>query len=358
MSQDDSTQFVALLASKFQDMINANSCMVAATTLLFYDYLLTFPDELRCIWSRKFSGATVLFVLNRYVSLISQLLLTIQLFSWDNQSQDAADTFTVFAALRTYAIWEKDRTILWTLLCLGLAPVGLNIFYYTRVTILSTPPPFTGCGELVQFNDPSSALIDQNVTDVFSIADRVAAICLDTLVIVLTWMRTARIRQVFSQLQIKSSIGALLLRDGALYFVVLLLLNIVNLIAVAFQIFGAVPGITAVITSIFVSRFFINLRDVYMSATGSGDTSDANLSRMSSVRFGAALVGNLGAPLEGEGLRADLQDLRIVFDEEQFQVPLFAHDPLIAGFMDIAEIEEGGKEGVEQSVYDLESAYS
>ena len=44
------------------------------TALYFYDYLLTLPSELSTIWSRKFTGATVLFIINRYSFAIAYAL--------------------------------------------------------------------------------------------------------------------------------------------------------------------------------------------------------------------------------------------------------------------------------------------
>lgn len=38
--------------------------------LLAYDYLLTFRHEVRFVWGKKFSAATVLFVLNRYFIIL------------------------------------------------------------------------------------------------------------------------------------------------------------------------------------------------------------------------------------------------------------------------------------------------
>lgn len=35
-----------------------------------YDWLITFQDERSLIWSRKVTGTTVLFVLNRYIPII------------------------------------------------------------------------------------------------------------------------------------------------------------------------------------------------------------------------------------------------------------------------------------------------
>ena len=42
---------------------------MAWPAIVFFDYLVTFSDEVNSIWSRKFSLATAIFFLNRYVSL-------------------------------------------------------------------------------------------------------------------------------------------------------------------------------------------------------------------------------------------------------------------------------------------------
>lgn len=37
--------------------------------MIIYDWLLTFPDEIRLIWRQKLTGARVLFILNRYSTI-------------------------------------------------------------------------------------------------------------------------------------------------------------------------------------------------------------------------------------------------------------------------------------------------
>ena len=37
--------------------------------LMIYDHLLTFGDEVRIIWKNRFTGVTVIFLVNRYFSL-------------------------------------------------------------------------------------------------------------------------------------------------------------------------------------------------------------------------------------------------------------------------------------------------
>ena len=36
---------------------------------MIYDHLLTFGDEVRIIWKNRFTGVTVIFLVNRYFSL-------------------------------------------------------------------------------------------------------------------------------------------------------------------------------------------------------------------------------------------------------------------------------------------------
>lgn len=53
-----------------------------------YDYLLGLPDEYRYVWKQKFTGATVLFLLNRYILLVRIIVTVITYAAWgtDNVS--------------------------------------------------------------------------------------------------------------------------------------------------------------------------------------------------------------------------------------------------------------------------------
>lgn len=44
--------------------------MTFSLALLVYEYLLTVSRELRFVWSKRFSAATAIFLLNRYVIII------------------------------------------------------------------------------------------------------------------------------------------------------------------------------------------------------------------------------------------------------------------------------------------------
>ena len=65
-------------------------CVRALTKLagvFIYDYVLTFVQEVQLIWHRRITGATVLFVLNRYAILAASLASIVQLLPWDVTSR-------------------------------------------------------------------------------------------------------------------------------------------------------------------------------------------------------------------------------------------------------------------------------
>ncbi len=52
----------------------------STTALLWFDFFLTFTTEVERIWRRKFTGATLCFLVLRYASLLQSLLDCIESF--------------------------------------------------------------------------------------------------------------------------------------------------------------------------------------------------------------------------------------------------------------------------------------
>jgi len=223
-----------------------------------------------------------------------------------------------FTSLRVYAIWEKDRRILGGVALLGLVPPAINIYYYTTLTIVSTPPPFVGCGEYVSLTATQS--------DIIAYFNVIFAIVSDAIVLVLVWLRTYTIMRDLSKFGGGPNLSTLLLRDGTVYFVSLLVLNVVNLIAIRFQSFGSVPALTSVLSSTLISRFFLDLREVYLSGGGL-DGSSSLPSKMSDPLFASA-AGNLGAPLVA---LFDPEERHGWIDEDEEETPRVSNDPLMVG---------------------------
>lgn len=48
---------------------------VVAAVILFADSLFTLTDEIQRIWSRRFSGATLIFLITRWVAVAERIVL-------------------------------------------------------------------------------------------------------------------------------------------------------------------------------------------------------------------------------------------------------------------------------------------
>lgn len=69
------------------------------SAILFYDYFLTLPQEVQCIWGRKLSAPTVLFYVNRYGTLISRVFLIGQAITWQGVSGPGPETQAMFVII-------------------------------------------------------------------------------------------------------------------------------------------------------------------------------------------------------------------------------------------------------------------
>ncbi|KAK7687274.1 hypothetical protein QCA50_009779 [Cerrena zonata] len=57
-----------------------NFFLVAPFALIVYDTILTIPQEIKCIWKRKFSAVTVLYLFIRYGAVLDMLLKILSAF--------------------------------------------------------------------------------------------------------------------------------------------------------------------------------------------------------------------------------------------------------------------------------------
>ncbi|KAL4247834.1 hypothetical protein ABKN59_007540 [Abortiporus biennis] len=266
-----------------------NICIVIATVLCYYDYTLTFSDEWRCIWKRRYSGATVCFFINRYFTLIYISLLLVNFVSFGPVPSDSAHklfiliqlNFSAIMCLRLYAMWSRSIKILVIFALLGIIPQIIRIYLYTQTSHFKPmSPPYTGCSVWI--------------------AIPAYAIFYDALILATTWIKTANIRELLGNrrmLNSNHSVVTYLLCDGTLYFLSLMVLNATTLIGIKSLTTGGVPLISDVMASILISRFMLNLRAVYMPDDNL--PSSFHPSKMSDLHFAStSIVGNLGAPLE------------------------------------------------------------
>lgn len=55
--------------------------------LCWYEHAITFGEEVRCVWRKRISVASVLFLLNRYLTLVSSTVNMVQLLPWQSRPE-------------------------------------------------------------------------------------------------------------------------------------------------------------------------------------------------------------------------------------------------------------------------------
>ncbi|TCD64638.1 hypothetical protein EIP91_003840 [Steccherinum ochraceum] len=235
MSGEDAAYAAAPIVLQFNTQSIPNFCFHASTALLFYEYLLTFSDEIRCVWKARFSGVTLLYIFARYSTIAYRVFMIVQWAKW---------------ARSDVALSDSTAGIAWS----------------------------------------------------------------------------------FMTLKMNTSLGGLLLRDGSIYFALLLVLNV--FLALEHSALNAASGAMAdVIVSILISRFILNLRRVYFALE---DETDQGI-KFSTVRFARTLTGNLGAPLEFASSSRSTPSWRSSTGWEDFPSDLEsereeeAEEPILAG---------------------------
>ena len=58
-------------------------CLTLYPALLWYDFALTLPTELRCVWKNKISGASISYLLIRYTLVVERIVVILK-FLWSS----------------------------------------------------------------------------------------------------------------------------------------------------------------------------------------------------------------------------------------------------------------------------------
>ncbi|KAF9048869.1 hypothetical protein BJ165DRAFT_1526278 [Panaeolus papilionaceus] len=132
--------------------------------IIVYDYLQTLDREIRTIWSQKWNYTKFLFILTRYSTLLEAFVVTYQLSVPGEWYSDCSTAFKANAwlfvlglgvgemimTIRTWAIWGKNRVLMWCLPMFYLA-VWVSGFAVTGIFLqtLEFGPnprtPYVGC---------------------------------------------------------------------------------------------------------------------------------------------------------------------------------------------------------------------
>ncbi|KAA1476598.1 hypothetical protein DENSPDRAFT_843602 [Dentipellis sp. KUC8613] len=155
-----------LLVGAVRDVWTVGCFGLSSLVLLFYDHILTFPDEFELIWKSHWSISKVIFLLNRYVPYIDTVFDVYQQLGYNMTSSTCHTFYTtggwimvfgarlseLIVAARTWAVWGGGRRIafgLGTLFVTDLILVGVFVNDFLRSMEFSQPagllPVIRGC---------------------------------------------------------------------------------------------------------------------------------------------------------------------------------------------------------------------
>lgn len=273
-----------------------NKMIFALFGLYFWEICTTFLFDWSIITGRRpFKWPLIFYFLTRYSLFwaLLGLMITITVTSEVNCQalyvfcQWAGNTAIAGAStclmIRTIAIWERKLFVTIPLVALSLGQWGL--LYHGIVTVRASWLPEVG------------ACVVTGTKPLFLNLLYFYTMSLDLIVLILTVLGLMIVNA-------RSSIGALLFRDGIVYFAVAFsanmvpaVLNVLNLNP-AMNVIAAVPAAT--VSAIAACRAVVRLletrtQEVYVHSSQTGGNSRTMRGTLSKPGFGTTTVGTIGA---------------------------------------------------------------
>ncbi|KZP03638.1 hypothetical protein FIBSPDRAFT_941414 [Athelia psychrophila] len=235
----------------------------ATQDVLIHNYLQFFATmEITCIWARPKGLVSYLFIANRYLALFGNIVaLYINLLNIPSEFH-ILNRLGILA-VRMYALYARDRRIVYLFIALAILVIAVISAVFTHQDV-KTVTSVRGC----------------NIAHTVQNGIRLAVpwecvLVLDVIILGLTVFKThASIRQGASGRHMPTTvhIPKLIIRDGALYFVGMVVTNTLNIMCfylAAPIIKGSMSTFASVMSVTLISRVILNLREVVEASRAS-----------------------------------------------------------------------------------------
>ncbi|KAJ6575990.1 hypothetical protein DFH09DRAFT_1150158 [Mycena vulgaris] len=249
-------------ASAASQIMFQNYSHIVGISFFFWDHILTLDTEVRYLWKRRKFASSYSFFVIRYFAFASNVPGVVFLFYtipdntclWWSLIYALAILLvqlliSIVMILRMYALYNRSKRLLWTLIVIGVILTGVSAWNAQgqKGAVITILP---GCHP----NFPSATA--------FHLAGSWAALFFfDTIIFGLTVYNGWTTRQRMGP-QATMSFHTLILRDGAMYFAVMILANMANLLTF-FTHTVILPGSLATFASCIsitmMTRLMLNL---------------------------------------------------------------------------------------------------
>ncbi|CAL1709007.1 unnamed protein product [Somion occarium] len=270
--------------------------------ILYYDYVVTFTDEISYIWSKPMSHSSWLFMLNRYFSILSDVAVNWGNFA-DFKSVKACKGYAFFRQLmlvvaqvivcficflRTYALYGRSKRIM--ALILSVALVLFILACWSLVGQRSEYSITHGCHQALSKNSAIHLAVAWE-----------ALFAYDCMIFVLTIYKTYQER-TRSNVAVLNSLMELIWRDGAIYFAVMASVNAANTLTFYFlspSLKGILSTFASSVSVTMMSRIMLNLHETASiikpkptpGSTSTSDPSNSTLLFTSRIAMPSTVLG-------------------------------------------------------------------
>jgi len=261
----------------FQSFFDGFVFEIAVAALIIYEHILTIEGALRVFTGRGVISI-LLFALNWLSLLLFAVINILIVLPWESPSTCAsiqiAENVTllfmmavpsVVIALRVYAVSGGKWWLVGLTLAMSLVPICASIYIYSE----------TEYKFVMNFLSLDTCVVNPRYSQAMwkraFIAIRVCTALSDVIIISATWSGTSDSVHVSPEtaLTTRPTIADLFLRDGALYFVTMSLMNVLDLIvyftAASDERLINMTVFLYPVSAILVSRFLLNVREAAYS---------------------------------------------------------------------------------------------
>lgn len=165
-------------------------------------------------------------------------------------------TWAGLSTLRVFALSGRNVLLTGITLVTALFTLSINIILNIRLTY----PSFLGldaCDFTYNWSMPTKLCTASGLSSMIS----------DTIVVVITWYYTYAQYRNTHMLKMQASLTGMLLRDGTMYFVIFLAMNTLRISLNYLHIINIIPEFMMSISTVLVSRYFLDLREVAYDST-------------------------------------------------------------------------------------------
>ncbi|KIY52225.1 hypothetical protein FISHEDRAFT_56189 [Fistulina hepatica ATCC 64428] len=231
----------------FVEVVVTQEEIVFSWLLSNYFRMLGINVEVEQVWKQR-RASRYWFFLNRYYAFFGNVAALIVWFV--PLSEAGLNVALVLLFVRTYALWGRSKKMLALMLTVAVILVSIVIWTQTQ----SDKSPVHNIAHCLTYMSNDVAIHSRMIS-------WVAAIVWDTLIFTLTVARTYQAARLARQF-VNSSVlplTTIMLRDGSMYFVVMILANLSNIMTYLPYLKGSLSTFANGVSATLMSRLMLNL---------------------------------------------------------------------------------------------------